>query len=465
MNTYEEGSMLFSEFDITANNETLHVRAGNKKAKKEKKKNNDNESESKKDESDDEIKKHLESNEVSENISTATKQQGNSIGVIVYGESSIYTNNKDADKDIHIQYAEAPSPLALWLKKIFEVLYKKKIASIVMGHEHGKENQKCHLQIVINFGTVVRRVLTPGHLKITTKDEVIKLLYMQQKAKNKFALKNYCEKDGDITIVKDETFKKKQKKGEANSEIFSYIIENKNNLTQKEAFELIQKNNPKDFFKGFNNIKNAINNIIEDKIPVEFSWLPIPEYLKNYYLANGFSFYEVFNEWYQKYCINPQKLERKKAMCLFSEKRAMGKSYFVRHLVPHPDYILEFNYNFCQHKNINSPQYKLLLLDDMRDITPETSQMWKSLIASEPTTIRGAWVNEPFTTRLPCIITTNNLNFLATIYGDQSYNTQVTIIEINEYMGEPGTKREDLFSYDFYISDNLAKKLQKINNY
>lgn len=459
----------YTQFDIEANGETLHVTAGNKsrkkpgKTKKEESKNQESEKEENKFEQ--EIKKNTEENEVSDNISFPSPGKWKSIGIVVYGSNQLYTNNKEADKDVHIPHATSPSPLALWLKKILEKLYKNEILEIVMGHEHGKDNQKCHLQIIVTFKKECRRILTPGFLKIKNNIETIDLLYMQQKAKNQYALKTYCKKDGDITIVKGNNYKKKEKKVDDETEnVFRQIIESKDTITQKEALELIQQNNPKDYFKSFNNLSNAIKSLITDKPTIEFKWMPIPEYLKNYFLSDGTSFFDTFNAWYQKYCINGENLERKKALCLYSAERAMGKSYFVRHLVSDPGYILEYNNTFCPKNNINSPIYKLLLLDDMQDITPETATMWKSLIASEPTTIRGAWVNEAFSSRLPCIITTNNLRFVATLYGDKAYNTQTVIIEIKEYMGAPGTKREDLFQYEFIISDQLAKKIQKLNN-
>ena len=191
--------------------------------------------------------------------------------------------------------------------------------------------------------------------------------------------------------------------------------------------------------------------------------MPIPEYLKKLYLPDGSSFYESFDKWYQMYCINGDKLDRKKALCIYSAKRAMGKSYFVRHLVSHPDYVLEFNNTLCWKKNLNKGIHKLLLLDDMKIISENSKAMWKSLVASEPTTLRGAWLNEEFTERLPCIITTNDIEMVKLFRDDELFNTQVFIIEITQYMGAPGTQREDLMRSEFIISDETAERLNKLN--
>ena len=52
--------------------------------------------------------------------------------------------------------------------------------------------------------------------------------------------------------------------------------------------------------------------IIIEEPPVPFQWMPIPEYLKNYYLPDGSNFYDTFNKWYTMYCINGENLDRKK---------------------------------------------------------------------------------------------------------------------------------------------------------
>ena len=379
----------------------------------------------------------------------------------MYLEPKEYKETED-NVNIHIPESSAPSILAPIIKKFFEEKYKCEIKELIMGHEHGDIYKKCHLQTIITYKKLFRYALEPGALKIKFNGKCVKLIYMQQKARNSHALKNYCKKERDATIVQGDQFVKFDKEAYAKGNPFIYIYENKDSLTKEEAKELVLKKDPEMFFRNFNNINNAIEHIVSTKPPVEFEWQPVPEYLKNVFLPDGSSFYDVFSGWYNTYCINGANLDRKKALCIYSEKRSMGKSYFVRHLVNHEDYLLEFNNTICQKKNLGKGIYKLLLLDDMKIMSESNMAMWKSLVASEPTTLRGAWVNQEFNERLPCIITTNDIEMIRIFRDHKLFNTQVIILEITEYMGAPGTFREDLGEHSFYISDRTANRLNKM---
>lgn len=408
------------------------------------------------------IQKNAEESEISDNKYYEMKNnKSKSIGVVMYLDHKEYKETKEENEKIHIKDANAPSFLAKIIKHIFEVLYEINIIELIMGHEHGKKNSKCHLQIIIIFDKLFRKLLKPGALKITYDNKIVKLIYMQQKTKNAYALKNYCKKERDATILRNNEITKFEFDEKENP--FEYIKDNYNKITIDEGRNKILEYNPELYFKNCTNIENALKKIIVEEPLIPFQWMPIPEYLKNYYLSDGSNFYDTFNKWFQMYCINGENLERKKALCLYSRKRSMGKSYFVRHLVSDSNYILEFNNTICMKKNINKGIYKLLLLDDMRIIDANSKAMWKSLVASEPTTLRGAWINEEFTERLPCIITTNDLEMVKIFRDDKLFNTQVFIIEINKYMGTPGTEREDLMKNEFIISYETSEELNKMN--
>ena len=433
--------------------------------KKDEKVNDKEKKDDKKDDKDDAIIKNLENNEaneVSENKYVPLKNNKcQSIGVVMYLQKNEYKENNEENKLIHIRDAASPSFLALVIKKIFEELYQTKIKNLIMGHEHGEKNSKCHLQIIINFDKPFRKIMKPGAMKLKYDNQYTCLIFMQQKTRNSHALRNYCLKERDATIVKDDEFTKYEPKEDDNP--FIYIRDNYNKITIDEAREKLLQTDPEAYFRNCNNFESAIRKIVVDEPKVPFKWMPIPEYLKDYILANGENFYDVFNTWYQKYCINGENIERKKALCLYSKNRSMGKSYFVRHLVSDPAYILEFNNTFCWKKNMNKGIYKLLLLDDMGSITTTNKAIWKSLVASEPTVLRGAWLNEPFNERLPCIITTNDIEMIKLFRDSKLFNTQVAIIEITKYMGTPGTQREDLMHKDFIITYDTAEKLDKLN--
>ena len=403
----------------------------------------------------------IDENEISDNKYVAMKNNKcKSIGVVMYMQKNEY-KGKEENENIHIRNAESPSFLALIIKKIFEEIYKTKINELIMGHEHGEKNKKCHLQIIINFETMFRKIMRPGALKIKYDNQFTCLVFMQQKTKNPHALKNYCLKERDATIVKNDEFIKYEPSDDSNP--FIYIRDNYNKITMEEARQKLLFTDPKLYFQNCNNFEMAIKNIIVEEPKIPFEWMPIPEYLKNYILADGSNFYDTFNKWYIKYCINGDSLERKKALCLYSRQRSMGKSYFVRHLVSDPEYILEFNNTFCFKKNMNKGIYKLLLLDDMNNITTNNKAMWKSLVASEPTTLRGAWLNSEIKERLPCIITTNDIEMIKIFRDEKLFNTQVTIIEITKYMGAPGTQREDLMKTDFILTYETSEKLNHMD--
>ena len=71
--------------------------------------------------------------------------------------------------------------------------------------------------------------------------------------------------------------------------------------------------------------------------------------------------------------------------------------------------------------------------------------------------------NEEFTERLPCIITTNDLEMVKIFRDDKLFNTQVFIIEITKYMGAPGTERLDLMKNEFILSDETVFELNKLD--
>ena len=461
------------QLDLTIDDEQIKVFVFNKI--QENKKNKENVDDKQKDKKNENIEnnqkdnviiesinKVAEGNDVSDNKYVDMKNnKSKSIAVVMYMQDNAYSTKKEENVNIHIKGASAPSFLAKIIKEIFTKLYEINIVELIMGHEHGEANKKCHLQIIIIFEQMFRKILKPGALKIITHNDIICLLYMQQKTRNTYALKNYCTKERDATIVrKEEIIKFDIREVE---DPFEYIKNNYNKITIDEARTRILEYSSIMYFKNSTNFENAMKKIIVEEPPVPFKWMPIPEYLKTFYLPDGESFYDTFNKWYQTYCINGDKLDRKKALCIYSRERAMGKSYFVRHLVSHPDYVLEFNNTICPKKNLNKGIHKLLLLDDMKIISENTKQMWKSLVASEPTTLRGAWVNEEFNERLPCIITTNDIEMIKLFHDDKLFNTQVFVIEINGYMGAPGTQREDLMKNEFVISDKTAELLRKMN--
>jgi hypothetical protein len=399
-------------------------------------------------------------NEVSDNIYKIVKNNSESIGMVFYMEDG-YSEDPEENNYIHIPFVNQQFYPKL-LQKILETFLEKKINQIVVGHEHGEVNKKCHLQTCIKFDSKLTKILNPGVLSIFNldTDEEVTLLFMQQKARNSHALINYCQKDEDYELLNDYNTLKIVKNDKGKINVFQTLSNNRDLMSKEEAENFILKYDPVKYFANYGNIQKAVTSIFKNPLP-PFEW-------KKPYIAEDYTipcqsgrilFAPIFNAWFEKYCLKDAK--RKKALCLFSKKRALGKTTFARSLVNDIGYILEYN-NIFTDQNLKSRKenLKLLLLDDMR-LTQDNAQTWQSMIAGERTTIRGFFVSDIYDLNLPCIITTNNYEMLTTFTRDPMYNTQIVCVEIDQYMGPPETLRSDLLEKEIYISDDLKEDLDR----
>ena len=121
---------------------------------------------------------------------------------------------------------------------------------------------------------------------------------------------------------------------------------------------------------------------------------------------------EILTKWVEKYkIVSPN---RKKALLIFSEERAMGKTTWATNLYPERETI------YCR-ANLDAEEFKnkertakLIVLDDItiniHNKDHISREMWKAIIAGEPCTIRTPYYNYNWKRRgVPCIICTNNL--------------------------------------------------------
>ena len=88
-------------------------------------------------------------------------------------------------------------------------------------------------------------------------------------------------------------------------------------------------------------------------------------------------------------------------------------------------------------------------------------QTWLSLVASQPTTLRDCYVNQKFDLKLPCIITTNSVDMVMQFVTNPLFNTQVIVVEIDKYMGPPGTYREELYKQNIFLGEKTRRELLK----
>lgn len=397
------------------------------------------------------------SNEVSENIYKTIKNNSETIGMVFYMENG-YSEFPEHNQTIHIPFVHEEV-----FAKIFNIvltdLLKVSITQIIIGHEHGDKNRKCHLQVCVKFQTKLTKILNPGKIEITRFDNTkTSLLFMQQKGRNSQALMQYCQKENDFEVLYPDLMLKLQKK-KGKIDPFSTLVKNKHCLDRNEAENLLFYHDPLRFFTQFSNIQKALERVFYKELPV-FEWRK-PYLPSNYTVPvdnQRVPFAPIFEKWFENYCLKDS--QRKKALCLFSKKRALGKTTFARSLVNDVGFILEYN-NIFNNQNIakRKQDLHLLLLDDMT-ITKDNSMIWRSLVASEKTTIRGFFCSDTYDLNLPCIITTNDINMLTIFLKDPLFKTQVSVVEIDQYMGPPETIRNDLMCIETFVSESTLRDVE-----
>ena len=394
-------------------------------------------------------------------------------GCVFYLDRDVYSGDKEANKEIHFPFLKDPDfdlqeahklYLAL-LQAIFIVFYKEiSIKDVVIGHEHGSENKKCHLQCVIKLNGRTRKLLSPHQVllnyKIDGVDHQSKFLFMAAKAKDLSGghLEAYCKKDGDwfTASTSDIPFVHKyNSKGEITGvNVYATLdaMRRAGHFTSEEASELVASYAPQDWYKWRAQILPNIQSDFSDSAE-PFQWVPN---------ERVFGLYPKIKEWFYKYCAGENVPDRKKALLLYSDKRAMGKSYFARGLVNSPAYVQEFHNNFvvptCKEPHI-------IIIDDFR--APDEVQgysnweTFKKAISSELTQIRDCKVNVSLPKvfdGVPCIICTNKIKFLKSMLNSSEFNTQIIPVVIDQYLGPPGTQREDLMTVEYGNTDekNIA---------
>ncbi|AXH73950.1 MAG: replication-associated protein [Cressdnaviricota sp.] len=385
-----------------------------------------------------------------------------SLGIVVYGNSSFYSVHPLENKNKHLPWLVNDQDFYRFLfLSVFEH-FGKVPAQIVFGHEHGTNNQKCHLQICVTFSEPFRGTFRPCLVDFAriTEDPLnelpndFSLLFMAQKARNANALKNYCMKDGQFFYLYPDKaiqiVRKKDKQGNEKVDAFATVVKNRDLMTQEQAQDLILTHDPRTGITMFKNVEYALQKMLKDDAP-PFEWR-FPEHLKGKY--------PLVEKWYEDYCITD--LPRRKALLLYSKERCLGKTTFATSLVNHEKYVAVFRNTFTNPLPGQEP--KLLVLDDMAPYNTDNKETWKALVASEPTAIRAAYTNFRWEYRVPCIITTNNLFLLKQLLFSSDFKHQICFQEITEYMGPPDTQPKGMTTIQASISDETMFMLQKMQN-
>lgn len=392
----------------------------------------------------------MEDNEIGTVIRQPARFAGKTWGIVIYGEPNTYPVTNDERRLFHISidFSTIITKLAETLKEHHKIEFQQ----ITGGHEHGKKDDKCHLQICIQLATAINTIIKPGKFEL----EGITYLYLAQKAKNPYALLNYCKKDGEFYyLYPDKVIKKvfiKNKDGIPTDKINPYatIVNNKGLIDAEQAKDILVSHASRDFFMSNSNINKAIEQLTKPQLPPPI-WT-FPDYLKEFKDA-------VLYTWFIKWCF-PEELSRRKALCLYSKERAMGKTTFAKNLINHEDYIVIFRNSFNKESTLNKIP-KLLILDDMQPYTDQNKETWKGLIAGEKTAIRDAYLNFLWDYNVPCIITTNNASLVTNLMLDDQFSTQIVIVEIDSYMGPSNTKVELFTQKEFHVSETIWKAMNE----
>ncbi len=371
------------------------------------------------------------------------KADAKSFGMILMGDSSLYSENPDFNSDIHIPNVDIHDILE-FLRQPENTPLNKKARHIVVGHEHGVENNKCHFQIFIDFGVRIHRIMRPFDFELNSS----KILgIFQPTKKSAEALADYCKKGGDFVEWFDPAYD--LVKNDDDAYWGGLISEGK---TTAEAIESMKTNRPKDLLFFGDRIKKNFEQLVESKPIPPFEWV-IPTHLyeradREYSMDSNELNVEkekciAIRNWLNQHCF-PVGTQRRKCLFLYSVKRGVGKSQFARRLVNDPAYYI-YNRTAIDGGEFERKQKtaKIVIIDDVKFVDGDR-EMWKALISGEETQIVSKYFNFTFSHGLPCIIITNEISTLNFWLESPMFNTQCVFVNFDSYMGPDGTQMKEL---------------------
>ena len=404
-----------------------------------------------------------------------------SFGIVIQMSEDFYSKDVGENMARHIPVAKEDILLG-FLKYLYDnkIGIKNSVKEIVIGHEHGLEKSKCHMQMCISFSNKIRNAIKPGKFEC----QGYRLLFIAQNTRKSFAaLKNYCKKGGDYS----EVYYDKQIKEILREKciITSYIdtddpydvLFNNSELNEKQISDVF-KSCPitefkKDFFVNSNKIYETYARLLkEDKKVEPFHW-KFPEYMREYVSdcediikdKKGRVYAKLYT-WFKTYCEKEGEY-RRKALFLFSMQGGLGKSYFSRGLVPEISVCNSPYYVYCR-GSLDAGEFlkksataKLVILDDVNYIKNDI-EIWKALAVGEPTNIRSPYHNTPWLKSLPCILMSNNIKTLQYWLESPELKSRCVFIGIDFYIGPPDTDSEENHVCDKFLCEEIENKLNSM---
>ena len=396
-------------------------------------------------------------------VRTVERKKCKAMGIVLYATKDEYSTDKEINKKIHL-FGEDIQKKEEFVKRVFvffqalnKVYYNFEIDNIIAGHEHGENNGKCHLQIIIEFKKETDLKMFPGEFYLND----INYIFMAQKARNSKALQNYCKKDGDFFyLYPDKAIRfiyKKDKKGIATDKLdaFATVVQNPE-LSKEEKMDLLLTYEPRTALTMYKNLEYAIDKQTTESV-INFEWV-YPGHLSGEYRR-------VVTNWYNNYCVPD--LSRRKCLFIYGEPNC-GKTQLAKRLVNHESYYVYCRSNFNSDDLANKSP-KLLILDDMEFLNSKNHETFKALMSGEHTSIRDCYVNYAWKHMVPCIMITNKKSMFKYIYNHPEYKSRCVYLTISpgDYLGPPGTEPNNDCSMEGYIypeMQNFIEKTYEIRN-
>ena len=387
---------------------------------------------------------------------TKKKEQMNaaSFGLVAYACREYYKDTYEENMllDMPVTVREFLEALELFFTSKLQNSTAK-VRNILVGHEHGADHGKAHFQCVVDLTVKGRLIKEAGEILIGD----VTILIMYQPAKDLKKLILYCQKDNRFEWLREESIDlvfRKNGKGEDTTKVdaFATVYQNRDTMTTSDAKNFIMSYDARTAFTCHRNIELAVQSIIALE-RVKFEWIWPSHMVKEEY--------PLIYKWFCTYCI--EQPERRKALLLYSSKRGTGKTKFAKSLVSDDGYYVCFRNSFTILPPGKDP--RLLLLDDMSYTGGgDKKEMWKALVAGEPTSIRDAYCNYEWSFRVPCIITTNNESLVTYLASSDEFKTQIMFYEVKDYLGPAGTKPVDMDKVEIDVSSDLLGRIKAVES-
>lgn len=411
-------------------------------------------------------------------MSEQTYFKTKSFGVVIQMSENMYSEDIVANSSIHIPFSKEDVLNGL-LKKFYDIKIGGNIIvnEIIVGHEHGNEKKKCHMQIFISFDSQIRKNIMPGEFYISD----ICFLYIAQHCKSPNKMREYCKKGGDFLACfpcnKLKDILKEKNIIDDKIEVddpYDYILR-RNNLSDVDIKNVFINCDIMDCKKSFminsKQIMETYNKYVKKNDDVmEFKW-QFPKHMLEYIFADDYDnelkykTFSVLYDWFLKYCdINCDFVKRRKALFLFSIHGGMGKSYFARGLVPEINIGNSPYYVYCR-GTLDGGEFlkksktaKLVILDDINYISSDI-EIWKALAVGEPTNIRSPYHNVPWLCSLPCIMLSNNIKTLKYWMETEDLKSRCIFVSVNFFIGPPDKDNDQYHSFDYMLSPDVESAL------